>query len=244
MRIQVISDIHTEFHRDRGTKFVTELPADNVDVLIVAGDFGTIDTLYNTLKVLCERYPHVVYVTGNHEYYNSTREIVHRSLQKVSKRFSNFHWLKNSAVEIDGKRFVGSTMWFPNSHDAWALEDRLNDFSLIEKFSEWVYKENDKAQNYLNRNVKEGDIVITHHLPSWASIADEFKGSRFNCYFVCDMSETILDNKPALWVHGHTHESCDYKLGDTRVVCNPYGYSHAGAGLRNRAFDRNFIVEV
>jgi len=27
-----------------------------------------------------------------------------------------------------------------------------------------------------------------------------------------------------LWIHGHTHESFDYMVGDTRIVCNPRGY--------------------
>ena len=30
--------------------------------------------------------------------------------------------------------------------------------------------------------------------------------------------------EPALWVHGHMHDSFDYRLGRTRVVCNPRGY--------------------
>ena len=44
-----------------------------------------------------------------------------------------------------------------------------------------------------------------------------------------DLSEETVDEviesaQPALWVHGHTHSSADYQVGDTRVVCNPYGY--------------------
>ena len=244
MKIKIISDIHTEFHRDRGVKFSSELSTEDTDVLVVAGDFGTIDTLYVSLKVLCKRFPHVIFVTGNHEYYGSTREVVHRSLKKLSKRFSNFHWLRNDSVEINGQRFVGSTLWFPNSQDAWSQEDRINDFRLIAGFSDWVYKENEKAQNYLNRTIKEGDVVITHYLPTWMSVAPQYKGDRFNCYFVCDMTQTILDTNPTLWIHGHTHESCDYRVDKTRVVCNPYGYSHVGGGLRNREFNKNLIVEL
>jgi predicted phosphodiesterase len=244
MKIKIISDIHTEFHRDMGIKFSSELSTEDTDVLVVAGDFGTIDTLYVSLRVLCERFPHVIFVTGNHEYYGSTREVVHRSLTKLSKRFPNFHWLRNDSIEIDGQRFVGSTLWFPNSHDAWTQEDRINDFRLIDGFSDWVYKENEKAQNYLNRSIKEDDIVITHYLPSWISVSEQYKDSSFNCYFVCDMTQTILDTKPALWIHGHTHDSCDYKVDKTRVICNPYGYNSAGGGLRNREFNKNLIVEL
>jgi hypothetical protein len=27
-----------------------------------------------------------------------------------------------------------------------------------------------------------------------------------------------------LWTHGHMHNTSDYLMGDTRVVCNPRGY--------------------
>ncbi len=34
-----------------------------------------------------------------------------------------------------------------------------------------------------------------------------------------------MDAQPQLWVHGHTHASLDYRIGATRVVCNPFGYA-------------------
>ena len=48
----------------------------------------------------------------------------------------------NDSVEIDGQRFVGSTLWFPATQDAWSQEDRINDFRYIDGFSEWVYPVN------------------------------------------------------------------------------------------------------
>ena len=241
MKIKLISDIHCEFHRDKGKRFASEFPSKDVDVLVVAGDLSTVDNLYTVLTTLCERVPHLVYVTGNHEYYNTTREVVNRSLQKVVKKYKNFHWLNNSSVEIDGQRFLGGTMWFPDSREAWANENRLTDFRVIRGFTRWVYKENEKTQGYLEENVQAGDVVVTHHLPSHSSIADEFQGSDLNCYFVSDMSELILEKQPAAWLHGHTHASCDYTIGDTAVVCNPYGYK--GHDL-NKAFDKTLMVEV
>jgi hypothetical protein len=50
----------------------------------------------------------------------------------------------------------------------------------------------------------------------------------------------VKDNSPRWWFHGHTHESCDYVFGKTRVICNPFGYPRA----TNRAFRANLIVEV
>jgi predicted phosphodiesterase len=42
-------------------------------------------------------------------------------------------------------------------------------------------------------------------------------------------------------VHGHTHESFDYEIGKTRVVCNPRGYASIE---ENRGFRPDFTVEV
>ena len=53
------------------------------------------------------------------------------------------------------------------------------------------------------------------------------------------MSATIDAYQPQLWVHGHVHNSCDYKVGDaTRIVCNPHGY-----GDENPRFDGSLVVE-
>jgi predicted phosphodiesterase len=33
-----------------------------------------------------------------------------------------------------------------------------------------------------------------------------------------------MKKPPKLIVHGHTHDPCDYMIGETRVICNPRGY--------------------
>jgi Icc-related predicted phosphoesterase len=39
------------------------------------------------------------------------------------------------------------------------------------------------------------------------------------------MDDFILEHQPRLWINCHTHESFDYEIGKTRVVCNPRGYA-------------------
>jgi len=46
-----------------------------------------------------------------------------------------------------------------------------------------------------------------------------------------------------LWIHGHTHDSFDYVLKGTRVLCNPRGYAKDGVN-ENPLFDANLTVEV
>ena len=57
--------------------------------------------------------------------------------------------------------------------------------------------------------------------------------------FVSDLEDLILATHPTLWVHGHVHNSCDYRVGATRVLCNPHGY-----GSENPTFDGALVVEV
>lgn len=47
--------------------------------------------------------------------------------------------------------------------------------------------------------------------------------------------------RPLLWVHGHTHDSFDYMIGSTRVLCNPRGYIPEEA---NKQFDPALIVDL
>jgi Icc-related predicted phosphoesterase len=53
------------------------------------------------------------------------------------------------------------------------------------------------------------------------------------------MDQEIAQVQPKLWVHGHTHIPCDWKAGETRVLCNPFGYPHEMAD-----FPPEVIVEI
>jgi hypothetical protein len=44
-------------------------------------------------------------------------------------------------------------------------------------------------------------------------------------------------------VHGHTHDSFDYDLDGTRVVCNPRGYARGGVN-ENPRFDPHLTITV
>jgi len=55
------------------------------------------------------------------------------------------------------------------------------------------------------------------------------------------MDDFILEHQPRLWIHGHTHESFDYKIGKTRVVCNPRGYASTE---KNKGFRPDYTLVV
>lgn len=227
MRVQVVSDLHFEFHRDAGASFVASLAPRGVDVLIVAGDLAVGEGIGPALALLCERYAtaKVVYVHGNHEFYGSTREAVLALTRAACARHPNLVWLDGDVVHLEGVRFVGAPLWFGHPGPAEPLKFAMSDFRVIRDFESWVYAENARALAFFERELRTGDVAITHYLPAQASVADEWAGSPLNAFFVCDVETLLRERRPRLWVHGHTHSSVDVVVGATRIVANPFGYA-------------------
>lgn len=239
---QIASDVHTEFHRDHGIEWATLLPVGEVDALIIAGDYGNWPQCMESLKVLCARFPRVIYITGNHEYYGSSFPIVHSQIREFEAAHDNFEWLHNQITEVAGQRVLGATLWFSKTNEAWRNQWAFNDFHQIRGSHDGIYEENKLSMDFLDKEVKEGDVVITHHMPSKKCTSERFRGSSINCYFVCPMDYLIVQRKPKIWIHGHTHDSKDFYMGaGTRVVCNPYGY--VGTEM-NRDYEEPKIVEA
>jgi Icc-related predicted phosphoesterase len=82
-------------------------------------------------------------------------------------------------------------------------------------------------------------VVVTHHAPSPGSVAPAYAGHPLNPAFASDLDALVAAGRPDLWVHGHVHTSFDYRLGATRVVCNPLGYPR-----ENASFDPGLVVEL
>jgi Icc-related predicted phosphoesterase len=95
-------------------------------------------------------------------------------------------------------------------------EDTVLEF---EKFVTFISKVIDSEPN--------GKFVVCgHHAPSLKSIHPKYAHDfRMNGAYSSDLSDFILDHPQiCLWTHGHTHDSFDYMIGSTRVICNPRGY--------------------
>jgi predicted phosphodiesterase len=269
IKARVLSDLHFEFHRDEGAGFIRGLDPQGVGVLVLAGDVTKMRIGFDkTLGLFRKQFPGVpiVFVPGNHEYHESSLETVTRGIKNAVNQLQGVHWLDCNAVKIAGHRFLGTTLWYGktpapkhplilSSDEEWGrglirwvskrgVTDRLYaDFKAIEKLHEWYDDEHKRAVQFLEDNVREGDIVVTHFLPTRHSTPEQFKGALNNNWFVsAELEGFIEERKPALWIHGHTHTSCDYRIGATRIVCNPLGYPTEGDF--NAAFREDFNVDV
>jgi hypothetical protein len=88
--------------------------------------------------------------------------------------------------------------------------------------------------------------VVTHHAPSFQSVAPKYRMETINGSFVSDLEDLILSNPQIKhFSHGHVHDSFDYYIGGCRVICNPRGYwnSYNSSGL-NLNFDPNLTIEI
>lgn len=66
-------------------------------------------------------------------------------------------------------------------------------------------------------------VVVTHHGPTAASVVDRYKDDWLSPFYASELPSELFE-LPMLWVHGHTHDSLDYRVGNCRVICNPRGY--------------------
>lgn len=244
MDLQLISDVHLEFHRDNGSDFLKKLPVAS-DVLVVAGDlalFRFLGPMHEQFAALCLNRKRVYYVLGNHEYYRSSPKDVDSLIEAVETKLPTLRVLRPGRVDLfEGRRVLGATLWFRDDPMNAMYAPELNDFDLIKQFVPWVYEQNKEAVQFFEKELQEDDIVITHHLPSYRSVHPQYAGSTLNRFFVCDLEPLIRERQPALWMHGHTHTACDYTIEKCRVVANPLGYPREDS---NRTFNDKLVLSV
>lgn len=228
LTLQLMSDLHLEQHRDGGFTFLHSLDPSGVDVLVLAGDIVSArfpTQVRQQFEQLVAKYPKVFYVPGNHELWGSTADQALTGLRSAISHLPNVVLFDNQVITYKGHRFLGGPMWFPQWSPLYDYAStQMNDFEMVPEFRTWAPQANTKFREFLSRELKTGDVVLTHYLPSMKCVAPPYKGSQTNPFFVSEMDDLILDRAPALWLHGHTHESVDVQLGRTRIVCNPFGY--------------------
>ena len=246
MKIQLLSDLHTEhFSPAKAISFLDSFDPAGVDVLVLAGDIMSLkffDDASENLNVLLKKYPKVLYVLGNHEEYGTNPSQVSAVCAKLRETYTNLHIFdKPDVVVLDGQKFVCGSMFYRYQEENEKYQDWMNDARYIQDFIPWVYQQNAAFIELAEREVDSSSVVITHYLPSYKCVNEQYKNSPLNRFFVCEMDELIAAKSPKLWAFGHTHGSVDMTLDQTRLICNPFGYrSEQGVN----GFNPNLIIEV
>jgi len=84
-------------------------------------------------------------------------------------------------------------------------------------------------------------VFVTHHAPSLASVEERYLKDLLTPSYASDLTALMGEGGPRLWVHGHVHHKVDYRVGGTRVVCNPRGYPTEASF---EGFDFEMVVEI
>lgn len=264
MRIQIVSDLHLEFAD------INIQNQNGADVLILGGDIMVASKVHKPeseygkrfrdfLKRVSFQFPHVVYVMGNHEFYDSGRWFDSiDDMRTACAVHNNIYLLERDCKQIDDVLFVGGTLWTDmNKYDPLtlhAVRDMMNDYRAIRndkagftnlKPADTVERHRltrDYIKQIISDNKDKNIVVVGHHSPSFQSCHEMYKSDYImNGAYHSDLTEIMLDNPHIkLWTHGHTHHLFDYKIGECRVVCNPRGYD----GYEYTGWDPNKIVEV
>ncbi len=248
MKLQVFSDLHVEFEP-------FEAPQSDADVVILAGD---IHVGKHGLKWALEAYPDtpVVYVFGNHEYYGGVMPNLYDKLKEEAQG-TRVHILNNEAVAIAGVRFLGCTLWTDFNlfgDPAWAgfhAEQSMADYRKIRLAPNFRRLRSDDTAALHRASLRWLDetlgqdwdgptVVVSHHAPSQRSIPAFYANDSLSPGYASALDNFVEDRAIDVWVHGHTHEACDYQIGATRVVCNPRGYPNEGV----TGFDPGFMIEL
>ncbi len=239
MKIQLLSDLHIEFwptaakfHLAMFDSFQTD-----ADVLVLAGDInvGRANTL-STLKEFAKRYKHVIYVMGNHEEYGQEFGAFWDYEKFVSKLPENVYFLDvRDFIIVDGVFFFGSCLYTNFGNDPLAenmARYGINDFQRIKGSSTADYiAEYESAisgiKDCYNLASDYKKVIVTHFLPAMECISERFHtggNSGINKYYANNLGNYIAELKDTTWLFGHTHDSIDMFIGDTRMLCNPMGY--------------------
>ncbi|MEJ1129081.1 metallophosphoesterase [Variovorax sp. CCNWLW225] len=155
------------------------------------------------------------------------------------------------------------------SNVPWAMKQAtsvLNDYALIRTVDETA--EPDTSRDTPDRKLQAADtlrihqaqrawlqarlaepfdgrtVVVTHHAPHRGSLSAQYADDWVSGAFVSELPNDFFE-VPVLWVHGHTHQSFDYRVRACRVVCNPRGYVRRMSGrIENQAFDPDLVVAL
>ncbi len=236
MKLHILSDLHVEC-----SDF--DPPETDADLIVLAGDVG-VGTGGIEWAVRQPWEVPVIYVPGNHEYYHHDIGIAE---QLKSSAPANIHVLDQDVHEIEGVRFLGATLWTDfrlyGEGEAWFSRQKakhsIDDFTAI-RSGDGRFTPEDSVQLHktskawlvdeLRKAFNGETVVVTHHLPATPSIASRYRNDPLNPAFASNLEDVIEKYEPDLWVHGHTHVACDYKIYGTRVVCNPRGYPSETSG--------------
>jgi predicted phosphodiesterase len=243
MKLQIASDLHLE-HLDSDEFHLLIEPV--APILILAGDIAShgCNRLAPFLSYVSQSFEHVLWILGNHEYYDANGKSMHDIVATLRGMCpNNVHILDNEVWEDGNLVILGTTLWskiLQQQKDK--IERTVRDFRCIYKQTGQLLSTDDVNELHqcsvaflqdrldatfgLNKKL----VIVTHHVPF---IFNGIRGDPLHSAFASDV---VLknDGDVRLWVCGHTHHNFVTKKEHYTIVSNQFGYEgeHDGRGYR------------
>lgn len=263
MRCGYVSDLHLETQD-------FPWPFKGGDVLVIAGDLCharaldparpdkySQDQRTRVLRFIDKAtaaFAHVLLIAGNHDHYDG---IFEDTVATLRRELPGVTVLDDSAVNIEGTRFFGTTLWSDFEGGSTGamngVRRRMGEFffvktrtrdaedreSLIKFQPEHALAAHRRAWAALSADIENTadarpTIVVSHHAPSRKGLNPFHSGNGLDGAYASDLDARIaaLPNV-SVWIHGHTHIRRAYEIGATRVLTNCRGFDGRDGGARS-----------
>jgi len=259
--MQFLSDVHLEFIKSENINLSDFLDPVS-DYLAIVGDLGYPHSpLFEQFLIEASKvYKKVFYVSGNHEYYccknseNPTMVDIDTKIESICAKLPNVFYLNNKEYVLDNNTVIlGTTLWshIPISKER-IIKNCINDYKYI-YVNEKHYKTNvtckfisslhDQAVTFLKDKLEEHKdkkiIVLSHHLPSFEMVAEQYKDEPTNYAFATGLDELMEENDNIIgWLCGHTHTTMTAQINNCLCMTNPMGYNG-----ENEQYDKKSLLK-
>lgn len=264
MKLQVLSDLHIDSYSRRDMP-KGRIPKTDADIILVAGDTSNSDSGMGWLQDQAKLNDKpIITIAGNHEYFSEDVFSFDSQLLNWDNYDDHSHKglkvLQCTSYDIDNIRILGCTLWTDYQYQASeetfdSVMSFMRDYKQIyagdglfsPAISVQIHAEHRawlKQALIKSKSDNKKVVVMTHHSVSPKSVSEKYAGFPSNAAFVTDLSSWMHEPwAPSLWVHGHTHEAFDYRIGYTRVVANPRAYPGEVSSTELK-FDWSKVVEI
>jgi len=244
--IQYISDIHLDVNHYSN---YSDILKPTGDILILAGDISSViyQELPKFLKWCKARWNKVIFVPGNHEYYNDgfSMDLVEKMLETICQEHGVIFVQKSVIPLRHDLHLLVCTLWSDINGAEATVKYRMQDFTMIPDMNIVKWKEIYVDHvNWLTENIDKynGDVVVvTHHAPLLYGTANPFyEGTLGNRAYASDLGHLVSKTKG--WIFGHTHYytnithpgniGTDGTCMQIPVLSNPVGYNHETTGYK------------
>ncbi|WP_341317455.1 metallophosphoesterase [Paraburkholderia sp. IMGN_8] len=253
MRLQVASDLH---HGYIGSGLATArrlTVSPEADVLVLAGN---VHSGAEGISLYADMHVPVVYVHGNQELHGLDIDRARQALRKRAAATS-VTFLECAETYIEGVRFLGCCLWTDyqlssidkvltmSEADRYLVDHRRIRRGARKFLPQDAVRENQKARSWLTDRLHEitasPTVVVTHHAPCLRSIPESLISSPYAPSLASDLRNLLP--LASLWIHGHIHNTHEYTVGETAVVCNARGYPWERNSFR-RKFEPEFVIDI